>query len=194
MATTGDVLATKYPRAHGLWANEVALINDPTLRDKVLAVWEYALDHTPLTLTDLEEIPFSLLVPNCKVSFMTHKRGVVHVAHAAGREIARRFSSSDLPLDMDVLVAGAILLDVGKLLEYTRDAATGKLGTSETGTLLRHTFSGAGLCMRFDVPIRVVHCVAYHSKEGDLGKRTVEGHVLHHVDFMTFEPMKDHLW
>ena len=32
--------------------------------------------------------------------------------------------------------------------------------------------------------------IAYHSKEGDLGKRTVEAIIIHHADFVNFEPLK----
>jgi putative nucleotidyltransferase with HDIG domain len=180
----------KYPKAFGLWP-EVEWIEDENLKEKVLQVWEYALDNSPLTPEDLDEIPFTLLVKNLKVSFMTHKRAVVHVAVAAAKEMRNQFGN-ELPIDMDVLTAAAILVDVGKLLEY--DRVEGKLTTSETGQVLRHTFSGAGLAMKFDLPPRVVHAIAYHSKEGDMAKRTPEGYILHHVDFMTFEPFKDQLW
>jgi len=180
----------KYPKAYKLWP-ETDRIEDGDLREKVLAVWEYALDNSPLSQEDLEEIPFTLLVKDCKVSFMTHKRAVVHVSLAAAKEIQAQFGS-ELPIDMDVLTAAAILVDVGKLLEY--DRKNGELVTSDTGKLLRHTFSGAGLAMKFDLPPQVVHAIAYHSKEGDMAKRTPEGYILHHVDFMTFEPFKDRLW
>jgi putative nucleotidyltransferase with HDIG domain len=180
----------KYPKAYGLWP-EVDWIKDDDLKEKVLQVWEYALENSPLTPKDLDEIPFTLLVKDLKVSFMTHKRAVVHVSVAAANEMKKQFGD-ELPIDMDVLTAAAILVDVGKLLEY--DRVEGKLGTSETGRVLRHTFSGAGLAMKFDLPPRVVHAIAYHSKEGDMAKRTPEGYILHHVDFMTFEPFKDQLW
>lgn len=180
----------KYTKAYELWP-EVEWIEDSELKEKVLQVWEYALDNGPLTPQDLKEIPFTLLVKDLKVSFMTHKRAVVHVAIAAAKEMKKQFGD-ELPIDMDVLIAAAILLDVGKLLEY--DKVEGKLTTSGTGKVLRHTFSGAGLAMKFDLPPRVVHAIAYHSKEGDMAKRTPEGYILHHVDFMIFEPFKDHLW
>lgn len=183
-------LQEKYPRAAKMWP-EADWISDETLKEKVLQVWEYALDNSPLTPQDLEEIPFTLLVKDLKVSFMMHKRAVVHVSVAAAKEMQKQFGR-ELPIDMDILTAAAILVDVGKLLEYDREE--GKLITSETGKVLRHTFSGAGLAMKFDLPPRVVHAIAYHSKEGDLAKRTPEGYILHHVDFMTFEPFKDHLW
>ncbi len=180
----------KYPKAAKMWP-EVDWISDEGLKEKVLQVWEYALDNSPLSLEDLEEIPFTLLVKDLKVSFMTHKRAVVHVSVASAKEMKKHFRE-ELPIDMDVLTAAAILVDVGKLLEY--DRVEGKLVTSETGKVLRHTFSGAGLAMKFDLPPRVVHAIAYHSKEGDMVKRTPEGYILHHVDFMTFEPFKDKLW
>jgi putative nucleotidyltransferase with HDIG domain len=183
-------LQEKYPNAAKLWP-EVEWITDENLKEKVLQVWEYALDKSPLDQKDLEEIPFTLLVPDLKVSFMTHKRAVVHVCVATAKEIKNQFGD-ELPIDLDVLTAAAILVDVGKLLEY--DRVEGKLVTSETGKVLRHTFSGAGLAMKFDLPPKVVHAIAYHSKEGDMAKRTPEGYILHHVDFMTFEPFKDHLW
>ena len=131
----------KYPKAAKLWP-EVEWISDEGLREKVLQVWEYALDHSPLTPEDLEEIPFTLLVKDLKVSFMTHKRAVVHVSVTAAKEMKKQFGD-ELPIDMDVLTAAAILVDVGKLLEY--DRVEGKMVTSETGKVLRHTFSGAGL-------------------------------------------------
>jgi hypothetical protein len=89
---------------------------------------------------------------------------------------------------MDTLIAGAILIDVGKLLEYEK--VDGKLVQGREGALLRHPFSGVALAHRFDLPTEVVHMIAVHSKEGDLGSRTVEGWIAHHVDFMTFEPFK----
>lgn len=180
----------KYPKAHKLWP-EVDWIEDTELKEKTLKVWEYALEHSPLTPEDLEEIPFSLLVKDCTVSFMTHKRAVVHTSVTAAREMKKHFGD-EMPIDMDVLTSAAILVDVGKLLEYTKEGD--KLFTSETGKLLRHIFSGVGLAMKFDLPISVVHAIAYHSKEGDLSKRTPEACIVHHVDFMTFEPFKDHLW
>ncbi|MDG6221064.1 MAG: HDIG domain-containing protein [Candidatus Thermoplasmatota archaeon] len=181
----------KYPNAYKLWP-EVEWIKDPVLREKTLQVWEYALEQSPLTPQDLEEIPFTLLVKDCKVSFMTHKRAVVYVSVESAKEMQKHFKDQ-LPIDMDVLISAAILVDVGKLLEYAREP-DGKLGKSDMGHLVRHTFSGAGIAMKFDLPPRVVHAIAYHSKEGDQGKRTPEGYILHHVDFMTFEPFKDQLW
>jgi hypothetical protein len=90
---------------------------------------------------------------------------------------------------MDLLISGAILIDVGKLVEY--DKVDGKLTISKTGKLLRHPFSGVAIADRFGLPPEVLHMIAYHAKEGDLAKRSVESIIIHHADFVSFEPFKE---
>lgn len=169
-----------------LWP-ELAWIENADLREKVRRTWILALERSPLTPQDLEEIPFTLLVPNCPVSFMAHKRCVVHVARRSVEAI-REHMGNALPIDMDTLIAGAILIDVGKLLEY--EIVDGKARQSERGRYLRHPFSGVGLAMECGVPDRVCHLIAAHSEEGDLVKRSIEAILIHHADFMTYLPFK----
>ncbi len=169
-----------------LWP-ELDWIEDPGLREKTAKVWEYALEKSALTAEDLHRIPFTLLAEKA-VSFMAHKRSVVHVVRESAR-IMREFYGDALPIHLDHLISGAILIDVGKLLEYEKDA-DGKVVTSREGKLLRHPFTGAALAHRFDLPAEVIHMIAVHSKEGDHGGRTVEGWIIHHADFMTFEPFR----
>ena len=99
------------------------------------------------------------------------------------------FFGEDLPTDTDVTVAGAILADVGKLLEY--DIKDGKSCKSETGKYLRNPFTGVALAMEAGVPENVCHIIAAHAGEGDMVKRTPEAYVVHHADFMTFLPFKN---
>ena len=149
-----------------------------------------ALEASPLEPADLERIPFTLLAPGCTVSFMAHKRSVVHICKSAA-ETMRAFYGDALPIDMDTLIAGAILIDVGKLLEY--ELKDGKAVTSKTGRYLRHPFTGVALAHRFGLPDEVCHMIATHAKEGNLGKRSVESTIAHHADFLTFEPFVERL-
>ena len=50
------------------------------LRGQVAQTWVKALERSPLKPDDLNRIPFTLLVPNCPITFMEHKRCVVHIA------------------------------------------------------------------------------------------------------------------
>jgi hypothetical protein len=166
---------------------EIEWIEDPGLKEKVYQTWEYALEQSVLGPEDLLEIPFTLLIEGCEVTFMEHKRAVVHIAVESAKAM-QKFFGDKLPIDMDTLIAGAILIDVGKLIEYV--IKDGQAVVGRTGKLLRHPFSGVGLAMRFGVPDEICHMIAVHSKEGDLGKRTTEGLIIHHADFMSFEPFK----
>ena len=169
-----------------LWP-ELEWIADATLRERVIDTWVKALELSPLTPEDLGTIPFTLLVPNCPVSFLAHKRCVVHIARRAA-EAMREFLGDALPVDMDTVIAGAILADVGKLLEYEK--VGGKAVQSERGKLLRHPFTGVSLAMSAGVPDRVCHIIAAHADEGNLVTRSTEAFIVHHADFMSFEPFK----
>jgi len=174
-----------------LWP-ELEWINNPTLREQVTNTWALALSKSVLTPDDLRNIPFTLLAgPDLKVSFMDHKRAVVHIARDSGVK-CKEFFGADLPVDMDVLIAGAILADVGKLLEYEM-GADGKSKVGVYGKYLRHPFSGVSLAEACGVPASVCHIIATHAGEGDIVKRTTEAFIVHHADFMTFEPFKDRL-
>ena len=94
----------------------------------------------------------------------------------------------EIKVNMDILISGAILIDVGKLLEYK--IKDGNLSTSDYGKIVRHPFSGVAIASRFGLPAEVQHIIGTHSKEGDLGKRTVESIIVHHADFVSFEPFK----
>ncbi len=170
-----------------LWP-ELDWIQDAEMRDKVAHCWLRAFELSPLTPQDLNRIPFTLLVPNCPTTFMEHKRCVVHIARRSA-EAMTEFMGNALPIDMDTVIAGAILADVGKLLEYeNRD---GKTVQSERGELLRHPFTGVALAMECGVPDAVCHIIAAHAAEGDLVKRTTEAYIVHHADFMAYLPFKN---
>ena len=170
-----------------LWP-EIAWIKDPELRDQVTSAWQKALERSSLTVDDLNRIPFTLLVPNCQATFMQHKRCVVHIARKAAESMTE-FMGSALLIDHDTVIAGAILADVGKLLEY--ENADGKTRQSKRGEMLRHPFTGVALAMECGVPDAVCHIIASHAAEGDLVKRTTEAYIVHHADFMAYLPFKN---
>jgi len=165
---------------------ELEWIDDADLRERTTRCWERAFELSPLDPADLERIPFTLKVPDCPVSFMAHKRAVVHVARDAARTVESFFGDA-LAVDMDTVIAGAILADVGKLLEYESDGA-GSSRQSARGKYLRHPFTGVSLAMECGLPDAVSHIVATHAGEGNMVARTTEAWLVHHADFMTYEP------
>lgn len=174
-----------------LWP-ELEWIQDEELRDKTTKTWQLALERSVLSATDLQGIPFTLLCgPDLKVSFMDHKRAVVHIARESGLKI-KEFFGDELPVNMDILLAGAILCDVGKLLEYELNDQ-GMAVQGQYGKYLRHPFSGVSIAEDCGIPPEVCHIIATHAGEGDMVQRTTEAYIVHHADFMTFLPFKNRL-
>ncbi|KPJ90775.1 MAG: phosphohydrolase [Gemmatimonas sp. SG8_17] len=170
-----------------LWP-ELEWIENHELREQVTQTWMKAFEASPLDPSDLDEIPFTLLVPDCPATFMEHKRCVVHIARPAAQAM-QQFLGKSLEIDLDVVIAGAILADVGKLLEYEK--VDGKVVQSERGKSLRHPFTGVALAMSCGVPEQVCHIIAAHACEGDLVKRSTEATIVHHADFMSYLPFKN---
>jgi len=158
---------------------EVNQIRDPKLKEGVLRTWQLALKRGGWQVDDLNHIPFTLLVQT-KTTLLDHTRSVTRMAMAVARERH--------DLDMDYVIAGGLLHDVGKLLEYEKRG--GKVVKSKSGELVRHPVSGYGLTRETNLPIDVSHIVISHSDEGEKVKRTPEAILIHHCDFIDFEIAK----
>lgn len=166
---------------------EFNLIKDLDLREKVLKVWEIALRAGDWEIKDLQRMPFTLLIDPCPANMIEHIRGVVNVSVNAA-EALRSIYKDKVKINEDYLVAGALLHDIGKFVEYREK--NGKFVPSNLGKLVRHPISGVGLCYNQNIPEEVMHIIASHSWEGDHSKRTPEAIIVHHADFTNFEQFK----
>jgi putative nucleotidyltransferase with HDIG domain len=171
-----------------LWSAipSINLINDDDLREKTMACFEATLARSVFSVADLLELPFTLLIPNCPVSFTIHTESVAAGAYHLALYLMKL--NERFKYDLDVLVSGGILHDVGKLLEYEKQ--DGKIIQGTFGKYLRHPISGAALALEFKLPPSVAHIIAAHSKEGDGSPRTIEANLIHHLDFINFETYK----
>ncbi len=164
---------------------EVDLISDVKLRDKVIACWEEAVRFRGWTEELLREIPFTLMADDVKIPFIDHVRAVCRMCTAADDVLSEVHGQNKTPVNRDYLIAGALLADVGKLLEF--EIVGGKPVKSEYGRHIRHPFSGVGLAFKHGLPSEVMHIIATHSKEGTGEKRLPESIIFHHCDFIDFE-------
>ncbi len=166
---------------------EIAEIHDANLREKVIAVWTESITRGGWQPEELEEIPFTLLAGTIEMRFIEHVRSCVQMCLAV-EKVLNNVWGDRVPIEHDHLVAGALLADVGKPLEYAREG--GRLIKGHYGDMLRHPFSGVGLCFKHDMPEEVMHIIATHSKEGDHVQRTIESIIFHHADFIDFDIAK----
>lgn len=166
---------------------EIREIRDASLRDKVVAVWQDSLTRGGWQPQELEAIPFTLLAGEIDMRFIEHVRSCAQMCLAV-EAVLNRIWGSRVPIDHDTLLAGALLADVGKPLEYAKEH--GRPVKGHFGDMLRHPFSGVGLCFLHGIPAEVMHIVATHSKEGDHVQRTIESIIFHHADFIDFDIAK----
>ncbi len=169
------------------WLPEIDEIRDDTLRRQTRDLWQKAVARAGWSDDDLEAMPFTLLIKTVSVSLIEHTRAVTRTAWEIGKAMNEAYAGR-LKVDLDILLAGAILHDVGKLFEYERKG--GAFFKSREGELLRHPVSGAAFAFQHGLPQEVVHIIAAHSKEGDGGRRTVEAVIVNHADFVNFDVFK----
>lgn len=171
---------------------DVERITDVGLREKVAAVWSEALatgcGGRGWTFEEIRAIPFTLLAGKIDLRFVEHLNSCCKQCIAIAGVLGEVFGDR-VPVHLDVLIAGSLLADVGKMLEFDKDAG-GRVVKGKMGEMLRHPFSGVALCYKHGVPAEVMHIVATHSHEGDKVDRSIESWIFHHADFIDFDIAK----
>lgn len=167
---------------------EVKEIKNDTLQNQVIACWEEAIMFRGWSEGLLRNIPFTLLAENVTITFIDHVRAVCRMCMACNDVLDEIHGKNKTPVNRDYLIAGALLADAGKLLEY--EIVDGKPVKSDYGKHIRHPFSGVGLAFKHGLPSEVMHVIATHSKEGQGEKRLPESIIFHHADFIDFELVK----
>ncbi|MBU8933340.1 MAG: hypothetical protein KOO62_04965 [candidate division Zixibacteria bacterium] len=167
---------------------EVKEIKDQNLRDKVIACWTDAIEFRGWSEELLRSMPFTLLAENVEITFIDHVRAVCRMCMACDDVLINVHEDRRTKVNRDYLIAGALVADVGKLMEF--EIVDGKPVKSDYGKHIRHPFSGVGLAFKHDMPSEVMHVIATHSKEGAGEKRLPESIIFHHCDFIDFDLVK----
>jgi putative nucleotidyltransferase with HDIG domain len=167
-------------------------INDTSLRDKVAAVWNEAITTgcggKGWSFDELRAVKFTLLAGDIEMTFVEHLNSCARQCIAIADVLESSFSC-DIPVQRDFLIAGSLLADVGKPLEFDKDAA-GRVIQGTFGQQVRHPFTGVALAYKHGIPGEVMHIIATHSHEGDKMERSIESIIFHHADFVDFDIAK----
>lgn len=164
-------------------------IESPSLRSRVAACWldAMATGNGGLGWTEdqLRRLPFTLKAGENGMLFVEHLNSCAEQCRAIARVLTATFGDR-VPIDRDVLIAGALLADIGKLFELQVDQR-GNASQSAGGRLVRHPFSGVAIAARHSIPDEILHIIACHSHEGDRVERSIECIIFHHADFVDFD-------
>lgn len=173
-----------------LFGELLEMITDDDLRDKVVATWVDGCREGGWTSVDaLLGMPFTLLTDTRGINFIEHTLAVTWGALGL-LEAQEKSYDGDLPypVSRDVLIAGGLLHDVGKLLEIEPDGSGG-YRKSYSGKIARHPISGTILAARNGLSGPVLNTIACHAKEGDGRPQRLETVLIHQADFATFNPL-----
>jgi putative nucleotidyltransferase with HDIG domain len=164
-------------------------MTDEPLRSRVVDAWVAACEAGGWESVDeLKKIPFTLLVDAHGVSLIEHTIAVTECAAALAKAQKNYCASLPYPIDMDRLLAGGLLHDVGKLVEIEKDGEGG-YRKSHAGRCARHPISGSIIASWAHLDDAIINTIACHSSEGDNRPQVVETVLIHQADFACFNPM-----
>ena len=167
-------------------------IKEKSLRERVAAVWSEAITTScggkGWTFDELRAVKFTLLAGDIDMTFVEHLNSCARQCIAIADVLESAFRCG-IHIQRDYLIAGALLADVGKPLEYDKDVS-GKVIQGKFGQQVRHPFSGVALAYKHGIPGEVLHIIATHSHEGDKMERSIESIIFHHADFVDFDIAK----
>ena len=184
MTYTTDQIAELFPNLMD--------IQDEGLRDAVAAVWNEAITTgcggKGWTFEELRAVKYTLLAGDIEMTCIDHLNSCCLQCIAIADILGSAFSC-DIPINRDYLIAGSLLADCGKPLEYDKDDS-GNVIKGSFGECLRHPFTGVAMAYKHGVPPEVMHIIATHSFEGDKVQRSIESIIFHHADFVDFDIAK----
>ncbi|KOX94102.1 HD domain-containing protein [Haloarcula rubripromontorii] len=151
---------------------ELDYISSESLRNKVIEAWTLALDRGGWR--DITDIPYAWNIHD--VTNVRHIRGVTRIARESAIE-QQEFHGADP--DIDVIVAAALLHDVGKCYEYVDFVEDEKLldpdpryATEE----IPHSLSGYALAHEVGCPLAVQRAIPHFI--GEIPTRTLEAELV----------------
>ena len=163
---------------------ELVQITDAQLRGQAVDAWALALTRS--SFTSIREIPpaGNPDVNQARRGDQTdHLRGVTRLAIGIATEMQQAYP--ELAIDMDVIVAGGLLHDVGKAWEFDpENRARWKSSQRRYGKpSIRHPGYGAHICLTVGLPEEIAHIAMAHSGEGELLVRSLECMIVHQADY-----------
>ncbi len=148
-------------------------MKDAGLRTIVIEIWEELWSQS--RWNNLADIPTSGEIPYPN---LPHSQCVVDLALAVAAQFERHHK---VKINRDYLIAGAVLQDASKLVEY-EPGPDGKAKKTAIGKNFPHGFWCAHLAVNKGLPEEIAHVMITHSPQAARFPDTLEGKILYYVD------------
>lgn len=160
-------------------------IQDETLRYQSEKAMRMAMNEGGWTDENLHLAPVTLNWEGCDVSWVEHVRDVTLGCMNLFDQLDKYYQRHNAPFSRDLVVAGALLHDIGKLTEFVINEEC-KVVHGDNYLLMRHPLSGAVIAGRAGLPDKLIHLIATHSFEGDRSYQTAESEFVRTIDMFVF--------
>ena len=159
-------------------------IKDQDLRFKAVEAMKMAMEQGGWNEDNIRLCPVTLNWKECDVTWVEHVTDVTKVCMLQHEEMKIYYERHGVCFDRDVMIAGALLHDIGKLTEFCLEE--GRPAHRAGCELMRHPLSGALIAAKAGLPDKVVHLIATHSFEGDKSYQTAESEFVRAIDLQVF--------
>jgi hypothetical protein len=154
---------------------EVSEIDDDALRDGVVDAWATAMAENDID--DLRTLPwFPPAMRELGIEdelLVDHVRDVTVGAVGLAETLAERRGTA---IDVDTVVAGALIHDVSKLYEFDG------MDNTPIGDLLGHPYYGVHVVAAANLPVELAHLVLSHTDLTAVEPATIEAVVVRRAD------------
>lgn len=167
---------------------EMTLISDEALREKCIQAMVTAAAEGGWNKANINLIPVSLVQIQRQDlnNQFDHLRAVTKIALSMVEHCTAIYA--DKTINKDIVIAGALLHDLGKFVEFV--PGNGTAVYAENAKIIRHPLSGAIIASRAGLPDAIVHIIAVHSFEGKESHKTLESVIVKMADDMAFNYIK----
>lgn len=142
------------------------------LRGKVIRIWQRAAKES--NWGRIEDVPFSPDYPAEPNTFLQHVKLVTAYSYAIA---LKNNELEGTKVDLDTVIAGALLHDVCKLVEYSS-----KGGRTLWGQHVTHGIYGIVLCREEHVPLEIIHVIASHTAKLSMNNKSREAIIIAKCD------------
>ena len=153
---------------------EINDLQDKTLAEKVVQIWDEMWKESKWAR--IEDCPKGADVWEYKL--VPHVRSVTQGCVAMARSVMANYA---IPVERDVLLAGSLLHDASKLVEEDPNGKASK--KTKLGKLIQHGAYTAHKALALGMPLEIVHLIITHTHASGMAPKSIEGIILHYVDF-----------
>lgn len=153
---------------------EINLIQNRELRTATIQVWEQLWEECKWD--DIMDLPCS--THKTDYPHVIHNRAVVKMAIQVAKVL---IEFHGVEINMDYLIAAALLQDASKLIEYEPDSEKGCV-LSERGKRFMHSFYAGHVALNKGIPDEVAQIILTHSPDSPVFPQTLICKILFYVD------------